>query len=350
MKFKNKFLLNWNWADKATTVLLAYFGALILLAWVLWPEYREPTPPTKYLPYFSLSTGPISPLPDSIPDLDPKKVALGKMLFHDPRLSHDNTIACASCHQLEHGGVDRAQHSSGIKGQLAPINTPTVFNSFFNFRQFWNGRAATLQEQVAGPIHNPVEMGSNWNEVIAKLKHDPAYIATFYKIYNSEPTADNIADSIAAFVSSLVTPNSRFDQFLKGDANAITPYELAGYINFKNYGCISCHQGVNIGGNLYEKLGIMRDYFKDRGNVTDADLGRYSITGNQEDLHKFKVPSLRNIALTAPYLHDGTVPTLTQAVLVMGKYQLGIAIPADDVAKIVAFLRTLTGEYEGNPL
>ncbi|MDO8414070.1 MAG: cytochrome-c peroxidase [Gallionellaceae bacterium] len=348
MEFKNKFYLRLT--DRTTAILLAYFGAIVLLAWVLWPEYRQPSPPKKYLADFSVSSGAISPLPDTIPDLDSRKITLGKMLFHEPRLSHDNTIACSSCHQLEHGGVDGTKLSGGIKGQLAQINTPTVYNSVFNFRQFWNGRAATLQEQVAGPIHNPVEMGSNWNEVIAKLKHDPAYVTIFNKIYSSGITPENIADSIATFVSSLITPNSRFDKFLKGDAHAITPYELSGYVNFKNYGCISCHQGINIGGNLYEKLGVMRDYFKDRGNVTDADLGHYSITGNPEDLHKFKVPSLRNIALTAPYLHDGTARNLEQVVLIMGKYQLGIAIPAEDVAKIVAFLRTLTGEYDGRPL
>lgn len=339
-----------GWATQATTILLAYVAAIVLLAWALWPEYRQLSPPEKYVSYFSLSSAPISPLPDFVPGLDPQKVALGKLLFYEPRLSHENKISCATCHQLEHGGMDGTQHSLGNQAQSAHINTPTVYNSVFNFRQFWNGRAATLKEQIPGPINDAREMGSNWSEVINKLKQDPAYVATFQKIYESAPTAENITDSIAAFVSSLITPNSRFDRFLKGEANAITPYELSGYINFKNYGCISCHQGKNIGGNLYEKLGIMRDYFKDRGNITDADLGRYSLTGNPEDMHKFKVPSLRNVALTAPYLHDGTVPTLEKAVVVMGKYQLGVAIPDNDVARIVAFLRTLTGEYNGKPL
>lgn len=324
--------------------------AIFLLAWLLWPESRQIALPQPDLLPLSIASGPISPIPDVIPNLDPKKVALGSALFHETSLSHDNTIACASCHQLARGGMDGVQYSIGIRGQPSGINTPTVFNSGFNFRQFWNGRAKTLEEQAAGPIHNPLEMGSNWTEVIPKLKQDPAYVTAFSQSYKNGITSVNIADALATFVRSLITPNSRFDKYLKGDAKAITPYELSGYVLFTSYGCISCHQGMNIGGNMYEKLGIMRDYFTDRGNITEADLGRYVLTKDPADMNEFKVPSLRNIALTAPYLHDGTAQTLEDVVVIMGRYQLGIPLPNEDVSRIVAFLLTLTGEYNGKPL
>ena len=326
--------------------------AFLFLAWLLFPESRKlaPLEPDSPPSFTSYSSGPITPLPDSIPNLDKKKLALGHKLFHEASLSHDNTIACASCHQLEHGGVDGAKFSIGIKGQLSGVNAPTVFNSAFNFRQFWNGRAETLEEQVGGPINNPLEMGSSWVEVIDKLKLDPAYVEAFSRIYKNGITAENVADAIATFMRSLITPNSRFDKYLKGDVKAISSYEIEGYALFTNYGCISCHQGRNVGGNMYEKLGIMRDYFAERGNVTEADKGRYAITKNPADMYKFKVPSLRNVALTAPYFHDGTAKTLEQAVITMGKYQLGVSLPDEDVSKIVAFLRTLTGEYNGKPL
>ena len=340
-----------NWLPKVEMLAISLI-AILFLALLLFPGSRELTPPE---PEFSsemtlYSNGPITPLPDSMPNLNPEKVALGKKLFHDPSLSHDNTIACASCHQLERGGVDGVQYSTGIQGNLSRLNAPTVFNSVFNFRQFWNGRAETLQEQVAEPIHNPLEMASNWAEVIRKLKKNQRYVTAFAQIYSTGIQEDNIADAIATFVSSLVTPNSRFDKYLKGEAHAITPYELSGYALFTSYGCISCHQGVNVGGNMYEKLGIMRDYFATQSNITEADKGRFTITQKPEDMYKFKVPGLRNVALTAPYFHNGSAQSLEQAVITMGKYQLGVFIPQEDVSKIVAFLRTLTGEYDGKPL
>lgn len=338
-------------SPRRIVILIASAIVILILAWLLWSAGRKvPLPQQTAAPLLFASSGPISPIPDAIPDLDPRKVALGSLLFHETSLSHDNTIACASCHQLAQGGMDGVQFSVGVKGQISGVNTPTVFNSVFNFRQFWNGRAKTLSIQAAGPIHNPVEMGSSWIEVIAKLKRDPDYVKAFSAIYSTGITSGNIADAIATFVSSLITPNSRFDKYLKGDAKAITPYELSGYALFTSYGCIACHQGVSIGGNMYEKLGIMRDYFKDRGNVAETDQGRYALTKNPADMYVFKVPSLRNIALTAPYLHDGTAQSLEDAVLIMGKYQLGLSLPGEDVARIVAFLRTLTGEFGGKPL
>jgi cytochrome c peroxidase len=287
---------------------------------------------------------PIQPIPLNI-ELDEGKVALGRVLFHDTRLSHDNTLACVTCHNLRDGGVDHLQFAVGIEGIVGPINTPTVYNSGFNFRQFWDGRAATLEAQVPGPIHNPIEMGSNWDEIIGRLNVTPNYVSAFAELYGDGITAANITDAIATFERSLYTPNSRFDQFLRGDGDALTDNEQQGYILFQTYGCASCHQGVNVGGNMYQRMGIIDDYFTDRGDIVNADLGLFNLTGDEQDRYVFKVPSLRMAALTAPYLHDGTVPTLEGAVEVMVYYQLGRSISSEEVDSIVQFLRTLPGEH-----
>ena len=335
---------------RQAAILFASAIAIILVTTLLWPESRPLALPELEVINLPVSSQPISPIPEVAPNLNIKKAALGNLLFHETSLSKDNTVACAGCHQLSRGGVDGVQFSVGVKGQVSAINTPTVFNSMFNFRQFWDGRAKNLHEQMAGPIHSSVDPGSSWTEVIAKLKQDSAYVTAFSQNYTNGITSENISDALAVFLQTLITPNSRFDQYLKGDSNALTQYELSGYALFTSYGCIACHQGVNVGGNMYEKLGIMGDYFKDRGNLTLADQGRYALTKNPEDMHVFKVPSLRNVALTAPYLHDGTAQTLHEAVSIMGKYQLGMLLPHDDVSRLVAFLHTLTGEYKGKPL
>jgi len=341
-----------NGVNKRPWVISAVgLGLIVLTAWQLRINPFVP-PPQTAVTSVAVSPGPtdepITPLPESI-SLDARKVALGNRLFHDPRLSRDNSVACASCHALDKGGVDGRERSIGIGGQTVDVNAPTVFNSGFNFRQFWNGRAESLEDQIDGPLNHPAEMGSSWPEVIGKLKNDAAYVSTFAAIYPDGIQAKTIKDAIATFERALITPNSRFDKYLRGKRGALTADELGGYRLFRSYGCIACHQGVNIGGNMFERLGVMGDYFKDRGNVTPADLGRFNVTKNEEDKHMFKVPSLRNVALTAPYFHDGSAVTLEQAVTIMGKYQLGVAIPAGDVALIVAFLKTLTGEYTGKP-
>lgn len=292
---------------------------------------------------------PITPIPLSIA-LNPEKVRLGNRLFHDPRLSRGNTVACASCHILSQGGADGKARSIGVAAQQGVINSPTVFNSSLNFRQFWDGRAATLEDQIDGPLANPLEMGSTWPETIGKLKQDHAYKTAFDRIYPDGITPASVKDAIATFERSLITPNGRFDKFLRGEKNAITAEEKKGYSLFKSYGCIACHQGMNVGGNMYEKLGVMRNYFAERGNLTSADQGRFNITGNPEHKHEFKVPSLRNAALTAPYFHDGSAATLEDAVRIMGRYQLGIEIPAGDVKLIARFISTLSGEYNGRAL
>ena len=286
---------------------------------------------------------PINPIPQTI-DVDPRKVDLGRMLFHDTGLSKDDTVSCASCHDLSDGGDDGLRVSIGIEDKEGPINAPTVFNAAFNFKQFWDGRAKTLEAQIDGPIQNPLEMGNLWPEVVTKLYQDNGYPAMFEAIYADGINRKNVKNAIAEFVKSLITPNSRFDQWLRGDNGAITAYEKKGYELFKDYGCASCHQGANVGGNMFQVFGVLNDYFKRRGDITDADLGLYNITGNEEDRHSFKVPSLRMAAHTAPYLHDGSAETLRDAVDAMFEFQLGREAPDEDKDAIVAFIKTLAGE------
>jgi cytochrome c peroxidase len=331
-------------------------GLVTLLAGTLWVTLPQvSTAPLPQMARFSLDEAdadgsePIVPLPHQVAT-DPQKVALGRRLFHDPVLSQDNSIACSTCHDLTRGGTDHMMHSVGMGGATGPINTLGVFNSVFNVALFWDGRAATLEDQIDGPILNPAEMASTWTVVVAKLADNPAYVRDFTQLYPQGISEHTIKDAIAEFERSLVTPDSRFDRYLRGDSAAITPDEKRGYQLFKDYGCAACHQGRNVGGNMFQLFGVMADYFSERGNIGVADLGRFNVTGKSEDLHRFRVPSLRNVALTPPYFHDGSAPSLDQAVRVMAKYQLGRPIPEPDVQSIVAFLTTLTGVYDGEPL
>lgn len=289
----------------------------------------------------------VSPLPQT-PALPAYRLALGEKLFMDTRLSADDTVACATCHDLSRGGIDGRKFSQGVAGALGDINAPTVFNSSLSFSQFWNGRAGTLEEQAAGPIHNPLEMAANWEIVLPKLRSDPDYREMFARAYKNGITPDNILDAIATFERSLLTPDSPFDQHLRGEGK-LDPAAIAGYQRFLDLGCAACHQGVLLGGNMYQKFGVLRDYYQDR-KATTADLGRFNVTGREEDRHVFKVPGLRNVALTAPYFHDGSAATLEEAVLVMGRYQLGQELAAQDIHLLVAFLRSLTGQWQGKTL
>jgi len=270
---------------------------------------------------------------------DKQKALLGKKLYHDKRLSADNTISCASCHFLDDGGDDNLSVSVGVDGKTGTRNAPTVYNSRYNFVQFWDGRAKDLQEQAEGPIHNPVEMNSNFKQVVEKLSKDQEYKVLFQNIYADGITALNITDALSEFEKALVTPNAPFDKYLKGDNNALTQEEKEGYELFKSYGCISCHNGVNIGGNLFQKIGIVRNFI-----VNPNEFGRFEITKDEKDKLVFKVPSLRNIELTSPYFHDGSILTLKDAVAKMIDYQVGIVLDEKDIDKIVLFLKTLTGE------
>lgn len=278
---------------------------------------------------------PITPLVE-IEGLDKQKIKLGKKLFFDTILSADNTISCASCHDLKNGGDDGLKFSFGIGGQEGDINAPTVFNAAYNFRQFWNGRAETLLHQTWGPIEDPVEMGHTFDKLIAVLKKTP-YNKEFNAIYKEGITKHAIGDAIAEFEKTLITLNAPFDKYLKGDQSAITQDQKEGYRLFKSIGCIACHHGRNIGGNLYNKFGVMKDSKSKR-------LGRYEVTKKESDKYYFKVSSLRNINMTAPYLHDGRYNTLSDVVKFMAKYQLGRIVSEEEVRKIVSFLNSLSGE------
>lgn len=284
----------------------------------------------------TLSASPnIVPIPEHI-QTDAAKVALGKKLFFDTILSKNNTINCASCHNLEEGGDDNLKFSFGINGQEGNMNAPTVFNAVFNFRQFWDGRAKTLQDQASGPIENPVEMGHTFDAVIPLLNKTP-YKKQFEAIYKDGITKNNITDAIAEYEKTLITPNSPFDLYLKGDTNALTQKQKEGYELFNTKGCISCHHGINIGGNLYNKFGVFED-------TNSSNFGRYNVTHKERDKYYFKVPTLRNIAKTAPYFHDGRVSNLHEAVSYMAKAQLGRKITKEEIDKIVLFLESLTGK------
>lgn len=285
----------------------------------------------------------IVPLPKHTSSIS-DSVIIGSRLFHDPQLSSNRQVSCSSCHSITAGGVDNMPLSVGAEGRVGNINSPSVLNSGFNFRQFWDGRAKNLEEQVDGPIHNKAEMDSNWSLIISRLKEDPWYSEQFSNTYNDGITANNIKSAIANFERALSTPNSPFDRYLEGEKDALTQVQRYGYQRFKSLGCISCHQGINIGGNMYQRIGIVHNYFSDRGNITDVDYGLYNITKKEEDKFKFKVPSLRNIALTAPYFHDGQTPTLKVAIKKMAYYQLGEHLSVKDVQAIEAYLTTLTGE------
>ena len=292
----------------------------------------------------------VQPIPDKL-ETNPHKVKLGDQLFHDGRLSGDGTIQCHTCHQLANGGVDGLQFSTGIDGQKGGINAPTVYNAAFNFMQFWDGRAATLADQAAGPPLNPIEMGSkNWQEIIDKIQQDEVFMKEFLAVYPAL-TKETITESIAEFEKTLITPNSAFDKYLKGDENALTDVQKRGYEQFKAAKCDTCHTGTAMGGRSFEYMGLYGDYFKDRGTpLTEADQGRFAQTQDPYDMHRFKVPTLRNVALTAPYMHDGSVTDLKEAVRIMAVYQSGKNLDDTALHEITEFLKALTGEHNGKVL
>ena len=294
---------------------------------------------------------PVRPIDQKL-EYDEAKAALGFALFHDTRLSVDNTVSCASCHALETAGVDNHQYSHGVNDLLGGVNAPTVFNAVYNFVQFWDGRAATLAAQAAGPPLNPVEMASeSFDQIVAKLKSDKNFVREFNAVYPDGLTEANITDAIEQFERTLVTPNSAFDKWLLGDDAALTAEELEGYELFKKYDCATCHVGPNLGGLSYELMGLRRHYFAERGlELTHEDNGRFKETQLERDRHRFKVPGLRNVEHTWPYYHDGTRETLEEAVSDMGLYQSGVELTDAQTAKITAFLKTLTGEYNGVPV
>jgi cytochrome c peroxidase len=292
---------------------------------------------------------PLLPLPLTL-TLDPTRVALGARLFQDVRLSGQNTVACATCHLLERGGDDGRPRAMNFGGTTQSRNTPTVFNVAFNFAYNWDGALPTLEAQAEHVLLSPAVMRTTWPELLGKLRADPDYMASFAASYPDGLTPANILDALATYQRSLITPNARLDQYLRGQPQALTAEEQRGYQLFKAYGCVACHQGMNVGGNLYQKFGIFPDKVGSSSSGEDPDPGRARVTGLERDRGVFRVPSLRNVAQTAPYFHDGRAATLEEAVDTMARVQLGRTLTREEIGLIVQFLRTLTGEYQGRSL
>lgn len=289
-----------------------------------------------FIAVFLFGSNLIVPIPENAP-FNKQKAKLGELLFFDTLLSRDKTVSCASCHNPKEGWADKRKVSIGVYGRKGFIQSPTVLNARFNFVQMWDGSCKNLKDQINKPIHNTFEMDMT-NELIEKrLNNSKMYKRLFKKIYHKNYITYNMmADAIAEFEKALYTPDCKFDLYLKGKAK-LTKEEKKGYMLFKSYGCIICHNGINVGGNSFQKIGVIHP-------IKDCVGDRYSLTHNPDDKCVYKVPSLRNIALTAPYFHDGSAKTLLQAVEKMGYYNLGINIPTKDAQAIVAFLKTLTGK------
>lgn len=305
---------------------------------------------------------PLAPRPDEPPDsvgsdrpiravprpvaADPSRIELGKRLFHEPLLSRDGRTSCATCHDTSAAGTDNDTHLS----PMGRVNTPTVFNAALNYRHFWNARARNLADQIDGPLLGSAEMNSDWGLVLSRLAVDAGYRRAFNATYPDGLTVENIRVAIVAYEETLLTLDAPFDRHLGGDADAIDATQLRGYELFVSYGCSSCHQGANVGGNLTQKLGIFASPFPNDGTSTPIDEGMLAVTGDEADRHRFRVPSLRLAVRTAPYFHDGAIATLDEAVRLMGEYQLGVEIPSEDRALIMAFLEALPGSYQGRRL
>lgn len=332
--------------------------AVILLAlpafWVTWfllpQEINGNSKPDSVLTAAYLGNGleEVLPLPKAV-ELDPRKVELGELLFHDPTLS-GNGFSCATCHPVDQGGMDGLALSLKTGGGSDVMNTPTVFNTGFNSLLLWNGEARSLEQQLDGVINNPLHMNSSWPKVLQSISTDQHYVAQFQEIYQAPLHEDQVMNAIATFERSLVTPNSDFDRYLRGDELALTEKQKLGFLLFKQYGCISCHQGINLGGNLFAKFGIYKLENKPDVDTTPFHLGQYLYTKEIGDRYVFRVPSLRNIAVTAPYFHDGSAGNLQEAIKTMALTQLDIVLSEDEITHIESFLNSLTGEYQGRKL
>ena len=287
----------------------------------------------------ALADEPIQPI-RPVQNINLAQVELGKKLYFDPRLSKSGFISCNSCHNLSMGGTDNLKTSIGDRWQQGPINSPTVLNSSLNVAQFWDGRAADLKAQAGGPIANPGEMAASHTLAIDVLTSIPAYVTEFKQVFGTDKiTIDEVTQAIAEFEKTLVTPNARFDRWLLGEKEVLTANEVEGYNLFKNSGCIACHNGEGVGGSSFQKMGVVEPY-----KTNSTAVGMSGVTGKDADRMKFKVPTLRNVEMTYPYFHDGEAETLTEAVDIMGRLQLGKKFTPEENAKIVAFLKTLTGD------
>jgi cytochrome c peroxidase len=317
-------------------------GALLYITWLLLGSGPARIGASR------LADDPIRPVATAEMS-SPAKVRLGERLFNDARLSGAKAVSCASCHDLNTGGDDGQTRATGIDGRPLDFNTPTVFNAALNFRLTWRGNFRTLEAQAEAVLLDRRLMNTTWERVIATLAADAGYKRDFSTAYRGGPSRARVLDALAVFQRSLVTPDARFDRYLRGDRTAITRDEERGYRLFTSYGCLACHQGVAVGGNLFQRFGIFEDPFA-RRVVSQADLGRFTATGNPADRHVFRVPSLRNVAVTAPYFHDGRTRTLDAAVREMARSQLGRRLTDPDADAIVKFLGTLTGTFRGRTL
>lgn len=306
------------------------------------------------------ASSPFAPLPAQPPipkdnPQTPAKIELGKQLFFDPRLSSTGVISCNTCHNVMAGGDDQRATSFGVHGKLGPRNAPTVWNAAYLSAQFWDGREPTLEAQAKGPIVNPIEMGMpSHDPAVERIRAIPGYVEAFRKVFGGKDsvTIDNIAKAIAAYERTLVTPGAPFDQFLEGKKRAISKEARRGMELFQSTGCVACHSGALLAGpdlpmgtGFFQRFPTMADDPYVAQYKLAEDLGRFDVTGEEGDKHMFRVPTLRNIELTAPYFHNGSVATLDEAVRVMARVQLGQTLEDKDVAAIVEFLRTLTGPF-----
>lgn len=294
---------------------------------------------------------PIEPLPEKVTDVDAAKVRLGERLFSDKRLSADGSVSCQSCHLPHAGGADPRRHSVSAFGKVRELNSPSIFNvRFLTAGLNWTGRTVDLDKQIAGSISNKDTMAHAWPKVLEILAADAAISAEFKRVYGGESPVNqaNVSHAIVSFEKSLVTP-SRFDDYLRGNPKALNQAEIAGYEKFKAFGCVGCHSGINVGGNSFSKFSLFGDYYayraaKGRGALVDVDKGKFAVTQKEEDMYVFRVPSLRNVGLTAPYFHDGSVESLAEAIQLMGRHQLGRELSDADVRSLETFLHSLSGK------
>jgi cytochrome c peroxidase len=322
-----------------------------LLAGLTLAACRGPTSapePRPIEPFLTTTGQPIEPLPLDEP-VDIERASIGEALFKEPLMSGDGKVACSDCHSEKHALADERAKSEAAGRPYSPVNSPTMYNVRYLFKLAWGARFDSLETHNDALMTNPNVMASSWEGAAQRLAAKAAYGARFQHAFADGLTPMNVRAALLEYERSLVTPNAPFDRYLRGETSAISERAKRGYALFKTYGCASCHQGMAVGGNMVQRVGIMRDYFADRGKVTPPDWGRFNLTHLERDRFVFRVPSLRNVALTAPYFHDGTAATLENAVTAMARYQLGRELEPEDVALLADFLRTLTGEYRGKP-
>jgi cytochrome c peroxidase len=329
-----------------STIALLLFAIASVASTV---AYRGATATDRLTAHADTTISPFAPVRQPV-GLDRGKVALGQRLFLDPIISGKNALTCDSCHDLNKGGTVGSRRTIGYQGKMHRFNAPTIFNVGNNYRLGWRGDFTSLEEQNEKVLLDENLMAVDWPTLLARLRSSEAYGGLFKSVYGRRADRDSVLDALATFQRSLVTTDAPFDRYLTGNQQAISEEAARGFELFRTYGCSSCHQGSNIGGNMFQKFGIFAEPLAKGENVSDGDLGRWTITGVDRDIGVFRVPSLRNVQVTAPYFHDGRTDTLAEAVEIMARSQLGREVSPVDLRAIVAFLETLTGEYNGRKL